>query len=152
MNANACVFTVGLLTLPLYAAESGVYKCVLAGETTYQGTPCDQGQAQQTLMPMFSREEPGSSPTIPAASAHANAELRLGKSTGDALVAGMSDTKILNLREWGRPQQISRSNGEDGWHEEWTYLSRAYGTTLLRFVNGRLTGFGPAEAPSVAAR
>jgi len=153
MNANACVITVGLLTMPLHAAESVVYKCTIAGEVTYQGKPCEQGLAQQTLSaePLLSHQAPAVAQTIPATNANANAELQPRKSmTGDALVAGMTDTKILNLREWGRPNQISRNSGEHGWHEEWTYLSRAHGTTLLRFVNGRLSSVSKPVTPSAA--
>ncbi len=146
---------VGLLGLALpLAAASDVYKCTgNDGETAYQGTPCEPAQVQQVLIesPVTPAEQPIASAKSESAAPLVKTEPQVALTKPNhGLVVGMSDTKILNHREWGRPRKISRSRGDDGWREDWTYASRSLGTTLLRFVNGRLAEIMPVAAPQPA--
>jgi hypothetical protein len=59
----------------------------------------------------------------------------------------MSDTKVLNSRRRGCPQKITRHRADDGWHEEWTYSSRASEKTVFRFLNGKLMAVNSESAP-----
>jgi len=139
--------TAGLLALSSSGlAQGGVYKCYTddAG-TIYRDTPCEAGQAQHALLDI--------PPKVPAQVQELAADR--GEDTGAArsdlspprvapsafeLLKGMSDTKVLNLRGWGRPQKILRARGPEGWREHWTYTGRAQGSTSLLFVNGKLEG------------
>jgi hypothetical protein len=60
----------------------------------------------------------------------------------------MSDTKVLNMRGWGRPKKITRTKGREGWREEWTYLSRPEEKTILQFINGTLAAAISEPIPS----
>ena len=125
-------------SLPV-VAQNGVYKCTdPAGAVIYQGAPCGVRQGQVTLVEPRKREP---EPMRADAGTLANTPStdNLSPLTGSELIPGMSDTKVLNMRGWGRPQHIARSRGEDGWREEWTYVSRADGATrLVQFVNGKV--------------
>lgn len=133
---NRCA---GLLCLLAIAApitcESAVYKCTGEdGETVYQDTRCVAGQVQVALV--TSRVERDQSGGPEAVSEPGSPQAML---PGTGLAVGMSDTKVLNTRGWGRPQKITRTRGRDGWREEWTYLSRPEEKRVLQFVNGTLT-------------
>lgn len=129
-------------------AQNGVYKCTdPAGAVIYQGAPCGNRQGQVTLVEPRKREPESMNAdagTLPQTASTGSAL------TGSELIPGMSDTKVLNMRGWGRPQHIARSRGEDGWREEWTYVSRADGATrLVQFVNGKVAAVR-SEAQQIA--
>jgi hypothetical protein len=144
------VFALALIDLPA-VAESGVFKCTdPTGVVVYQGVPCKAQSAQVTLVEPRKREpsiaNAGSTAANPQESGDGRSVL-----AGSELIPGMSDTKVLNMRGWGRPHHIVRSRGEDGWREEWTYVARADGATrLVQFVNGKVAGFRSQEAQAIA--
>ena len=148
---NGAVLVLGLLAIDVPAlAENGVFKCTGAdGAIVYQGAPCRMHQQQVTLVEARKREP---KPVVgdPAKSG-SDADARRVAPIGDELVPGMSDTKVLNMRGWGRPQRIERSRANDGWREEWTYVSRNDGTArLVSFVNGKVEGVSAQDALQVA--
>ena len=145
MKSGAAV-VLGLLAIGSPAmAQNGIYKCTTVdGAVVYQGSPCQAQQQQVTLVAPRPREA-----ELPAG----NAQLPLAQSAaaGNELLPGMSDTKVLNMRGWGRPTRIERSRGPDGWREEWTYVARDAGTTrLVSFVNGKVEGVTTQDAVQVA--
>jgi len=127
-----------LCLLPLAApgvCESAVYKCAAGdGQAVYQDTPCVAGQSQVALVP-----SPAGRDQIAGAGAVSESGSPQGLAPGSELAVGMSDTKVLNTRGWGRPQKVTRTRARDGWREEWTYLSRPEEKRVLQFVNGTLT-------------
>jgi len=114
--------------------ESAVYKCAGEdGQAVYQDTPCVGGQLQVPLVTSpAKRDQTGGTGTVSEPGSPQ------GMMAGSDLAVGMSDTKVLNMRGWGRPQKVTRSRARDGWREEWTYLSRAEERRILQFVNGTL--------------
>jgi hypothetical protein len=153
------------LALAAPPSAGAVYKCsTIAGNTVYQDTPCDSKEAQSVVsLAMQQAPKPGQEP-LPAQPAPQSSELgaaqkRAGSTSSDIrpsgssgpavqetragppthlLETGMSDTKVLNMRGWGKPKNIARSQGQDGWKEEWTYVTGATERTLLQFSNGKL--------------
>lgn len=153
----------GLLLIDMPAiAENGVYKCTGAdGTIAYQGTPCRDRQVQVTLVEPRKREpdalpiDTGNGRSVAEAGAKPATEAGGGEKrsllAADELVPGMSDTKVLNMRGWGRPTHIARSRGEGGWREEWTYVARADGATrTVQFLNGKVAGSRSQDAQQVA--
>jgi hypothetical protein len=136
-----------LIELPA-AAQSGVFKCTDSfGAVAYQGSPCGVQSAQVTLVEPRKREPVAESTAAMAAQPQIDSSETRSVFAGDELIPGMSDTKVLNMRGWGRPQHIARSRVEDGWREDWTYVSRADGLTrLVQFVNGKVTGIRSQDA------
>ena len=65
---------------------------------------------------------------------------------------GMTDTQVLNLPGWGRPTQIVRSKGSQGWREQWEYRKPRDESHRLYFENGRLAAQEDATAPLIEAR
>ena len=129
----------GLLCLLSIAApivcESAVYKCTGEdGQTVYQDTRCVEGQSQVALTasPREREQRRGTEAVSEPAPPQ-------GLLPATAIEVGMSDTQVLNMRGWGRPQKITRKKGKDGWREEWTYLRRAEERSTLQFLNGTLT-------------
>ena len=148
---NGAVLVLGLLAIDVPAlAENGVFKCTGAdGVIVYQGAPCRVQQQQVTLVEPRKREP---EPVVgEAAKSGTDADARRVAPVGDELIPGMSDTKVLNMRGWGRPQRIERSRAKDGWREEWTYVSRNDGTArLVSFINGKVEGVSAQDALQVA--
>ena len=67
----------------------------------------------------------------------------------------MTDTAVLNLRDWGPPGKITRSRENHAWHEEWHYHLPTEGQKRLLFANGKLTAVnvdpaGPLALPGMA--
>jgi hypothetical protein len=134
MNRYAGFLCLLAIAAPI-VCESAVYKCTDEdGETVYQDTRCVAGQLQVPLVTSpVERAQIGSTEAVPEPVSPQ------GTMPGSGLAVGMSDTKVLNTRGWGRPQKITRTRARDGWHEEWTYPSRPEETRILQFVNGTLT-------------
>ena len=129
----------GFLCLLSFAApivcQGAVYKCTDEdGEMVYRDTRCVEGESQVSLVAArVDRDQSGGTGTAPAPSS----PQRMTPASG--LAVGMSDTKVLNMPGWGRPQKITRTRAKDGWREEWTYRSRSEEKRILQFVNGTLT-------------
>ena len=132
MNRYAGFLCLLSIAAPI-VCESAVYKCTGEdGETVYQDTRCVPGQLQVALVTSpVERDQTGGTVSEPSSPQ--------GMMPGSGLVIGMSDTKVLGMRGWGRPQKITRTRGRDGWREEWTYLSRPQEKRILQFLNGTLT-------------
>lgn len=142
------------LLLCLFAGESalaqvgGIFKCTgTDGAVAYQGEPCSGRQLQAVLVPPR-KVDPmpvdGAAAVDPSAAA-LNGDKR-SVLDGAELQIGMSDTKVLNMRGWGRPRHIARNRAEAGWREEWTYVSRADGATrTVQFVNGKVAAIGEPQ-------
>jgi Domain of unknown function (DUF4124) len=146
MDARALIAFVALVSLD--AAAGGIYKCVEAGATTYQSTPCGRGQDETPLRiasnsPQATRDQPVS---VPVAATQAK---KRGPWTRTTVEVGISDDEVLNMPGWGRPAQISRSRVGREWEEVWRYGSGYSGQRELRFVNARLTEI--VEAPPALA-
>ena len=144
------VLLVGLALIELpVAAQNGVFRCTdSGGAVAYQGSPCGVQSAQVTLVEPR-KQLVGSVAT--AAPLKAESSEARSVFVGEELVPGMSDTRVLNMRGWGRPQHIARSRAEDGWREEWTYVSRADGATrLVQFVNGKVADVRSQDAQQSA--
>jgi Domain of unknown function (DUF4124) len=127
-----------LCLLPLGApvvCESVVYKCKAGdGHAVYQDAPCVAGQLQVALVASpTGRDQTGGTGAVSEPGSPQ------GLAAGSELAVGMTDTKVLNTRGWGRPQKVTRTRARDGWREEWTYLSRPEEKRVLQFVNGTLT-------------
>lgn len=115
--------------------ESAVYKCTgQNGQAVYQDSPCVAGQSPVALV-----TSPAGRDQIAGKGAVSEPASLQGLVQGSELAVGMSDTKVLNTRGWGRPQKVTRTRAKDGWREEWTYLSRPEEKRILQFVNGTLT-------------
>ena len=120
--------------------ESAVYKCTAEnGQAVYQDTPCVAGQLPVALVASPAVASPAGRDQIAGKGAVSEPASLQGLVQGSELAVGMSDTKVLNTRGWGRPQKVTRTRGKDGWREEWTYLSRPEEKRILQFVNGTLT-------------
>ena len=150
MNRYAAFLCLLSIAAPI-VCESAVYKCTGEdGEKVYQDTPCVAGQVPLVKSPVERNQTSVTNVT--------EAVFESGSpqgTPGSALAVGMSDTKVLNTRGWGRPQKITRTRARDGWREEWTYLSHSEEKRVLQFVNGTLTAAmsepTPKEANQVAA-
>jgi len=126
-----------LCLLPLIApavCESAVYRCTAQdGKAVYQDTPCVAGPSRvELVISSPGRDQMGTRAISEPGPAQ-------GLVPGSELAVGMTDTKVLNTRGWGRPQKVTRTRGGDGWREEWTYLSRPEEKRILQFVNGTLS-------------
>jgi len=134
MNRYARLLCLLSIAAPIMC-ESAVYKCTGEdGETVYKDTRCDAGKLQVPLV-----ASPLERDQIRGTQTASEPDSSQGMMQDSGLVVGMSDTKVLNMRGWGRPQKITRTRGRDGWREEWTYLSRPEERRMLQFVNGTLT-------------
>ena len=134
MNRYAGFLCLLSIAAPI-VCESAVYKCTGEdGETVYQDTRCVAGRLQVPLATSpVERDQIGGTKAV----SEPGSPQEMMPVSG--LTVGMSDTKVLNMRGWGRPQKITRTRGRDGWREEWTYLSRPEEKRILQFVNGTLT-------------
>ena len=172
MRTRFTLLSIALMGLPL-SSGAAVYRCTVEGETVYQATPCVLGQAQAVValptqqpakqQPQKPQAEANVSNQASSVAAANSGEQRASRAEPAAappvatsamspdLILGMSDTKVLNMRGWGRPQNISRSKGEEGWREEWTYQSRAGSTRTLQFSNGKLAAINTDSAPQQVA-
>ena len=151
---NYTIVLLGLIAVESPAvAQNGVFKCTgTAGAIAYQGTPCRDRQSQVTLVePRKVESLPAdAAPDVKPAQDASAGEKRL-LPVADELNLGMSDTKVLNMRGWGKPQHIARSRGQQGWWEEWTYVSRADGATrTVQFLNGKVASLKSQDAQQVA--
>ena len=143
------ITAVGMMfTVPVCAATA-IYKCSdHSGVISYRDTPCSTGQHWERLWigaGADARPEPGQ-----VAGSEAAQGLLLG--SAGRLMLGMTDTQVLNLPTWGRPQQIRRQKSGLKWREEWIYPSTQDETRHLYFENGRLTDQAdtPTEHPATA--
>ena len=152
---NGIVLLVGLMMvdLPVFA-QNGIFKCTGAdGAILYQGTACTAQQQQVTLVEPRKRE---AEPTVvdplgaKAASDTNDSGAKRSLIAADEIGVGMSDTKVLNMRGWGRPRHIARHRGEDGWREEWTYGSVEGAARLVQFVNGKVVAVRSVDALQIA--
>jgi hypothetical protein len=129
-------------------AGGGIYKCVDAGSTSYQSTPCARGQdATPMSIASLAAEAPRRGMTTSAATS-AQPRKRGPWTRADDEI-GISDDEVLNMPNWGRPAQISRTRGPRGWEEVWRYGNGYGGGRELRFVNARLADI--VETPAVIA-
>ena len=134
MNRYAGFLCLLSIAAPI-VCESASYKCTGEdGESVYRDTPCVADQLQGPLV-----KSPAGRDRIGGTEAVSERGSLQGMMPGSGLAVGMSDTKVLNTRGWGRPQKVTRTRGRDGWREEWTYLSRPEEKRVLQFVNGTLT-------------
>jgi hypothetical protein len=138
----------GLLCLLSIAApivcQGAVYKCTGEdGKAVYQDTPCVGAQLQAPLV-----TSPAKRDQTRGTEAASQPDTPQGLVTDGGLAVGMSDTKVLNMRGWGRPKKITRTKGREGWREEWTYLSRPEEKTILQFINGTLAAAISEPIPS----
>ena len=131
-------------------AAGEIFKCVEAGATSYQSTPCARSQEAvplkiATATPRESRE--GSTPVpVPVSVSRSG---KRGPWTHTSIEVGMSDDEVLNMPGWGRPARISRARLPGGWEEVWRYGSSYSGERELRFLNARLADI--AETPAAQA-
>lgn len=132
MKAHA-VFLSVLCFACAFSAQATIYKCTVEGAVIYQDRACRPGQTAVVL--------PGAEvrPADDGARGAAGQESPAAVSETGGLVVGMTDTEVLNLRGWGRPQKITRSRAQRAWVEQWTYLTPANGARQLQFANGKLT-------------
>ena len=120
-------------------AAGEIFKCLEAGATSYQSTPCARSQDAvplkiATATPRESRE--GSTPVpVPVSVSRSG---KRGPWTHTSIEVGMSDDEVLNMPGWGRPTRITRARAPRAWNEEWVYGQSATGTRYLLFVNARL--------------
>jgi len=134
MNRYTGILCLLSLAAPI-VCESAVYKCTGEdGQAVYQDLPCAAGQSQASLA-----TAPAGRDRVRGAEAVPEPASARGTTPGSELAVGMSDTKVLNMRGWGRPQKITRTRASEGWREEWTYLARPEEKRILQFVNGTLT-------------
>jgi hypothetical protein len=135
------------------AAAGEIFKCVQAGSTSYQSTPCARAQDAvpfriDTAVAMA--REPREATSAGAGMRPA----RRGPWTRTSIEVGMSDDEVLNMPGWGRPARISRARLAGGWEEVWRYGDSYRGERELRFLNARLAQIAdtPAAQASAVAR
>ena len=131
-------------------AAGEIFKCVEAGATSYQSTPCARSQDAVPLKiaTATSRESREGSTPVPAPVSVSRSGKR-GPWTHTSIEVGMSDDEVLNMPGWGRPARISRARLPGGWEEVWRYGSSYSGERELRFLNARLADI--AEPPAAQA-
>lgn len=150
-----------------------VIKCTSNLGIMYQSTPCADDTLSTVVVPLPKANNevsilgPVAGPVPPAmpTPTHPNSTTQLPAQKTDIevlvkrqeLSAGMSDMRVLNLRQWGKPQRITRNRELRAWHEIWSYESGEHAGTQLRFINGRLAEIAdpqtiapPASSVSVA--
>lgn len=134
MNNRAIILGLLCFACPL-SGQATIYRCTNDGAVTYQDRPCKAGQSATALVDAAPRLARANSlgESVLSEESPPRSPLRL-----TSLVAGMTDTEVLNLRGWGRPSRITRSRTKRAWHEEWTYVSPADGQKQLQFTNGIL--------------
>lgn len=167
---------IGWLAATSVAHAESIHKCTGPDGIVYQNLPCAAGQREQNLDTMASiqreassRDSDASAPSRQAPRAASPALYsnrrdptiarapQSGRYTGTPFAAttlfiGMTDTQVLNLPGWGRPTQISRSKGTQGWREQWVYRNSIDQMSLLHFQNGRLVEREDAPLPTLEAR
>ena len=149
------------LISPVCHADA-VIKCTSNIGVMYQSTPCD-GDSLSTVVvpsPMVNNAAPmlgpiaGPMPPATSTPMHSNpATLVPAQKTEVAVLvkrqklsAGMSDMQVLNLRQWGKPQRITRNRESRAWHETWNYENGENAGTQLHFINGRLKEIADPES------
>jgi hypothetical protein len=133
-------------------AASEIFKCVEAGATSYQSTPCARAQDAVPLKiatATASAREPREVPTSVSAPVSVSRSGKRGPWTHTSIEVGMSDDEVLNMPGWGRPARISRARLAAGWEEVWRYGNSYSGERELRFLNARLADI--AETPAAQA-
>ena len=127
----------------------GIHKCAGPAGITYQSAPCASPDQEQAYVSAAKSAKPGDAPSTVANSARqrdAPTTLRHRQRSryagtpfaAKALAVGMSDTQVLNLPGWGRPDRIQRTRSKHAWREQWTYQGARSDNQLLYFENGRL--------------
>ncbi len=147
---NQAIFVSLLFLAYPFSAQAAVYKCSIDGVVSYQDTPCEAGQSAIALVDATGRVSHSNSPLVFKQESEPRSSFQR---TG--LVAGMTDTEVLNLRGWGPPGKITRSRENHAWHEEWHYHLPTEGQKRLQFANGKLTAVnvdpaGPVARPQMA--
>lgn len=151
------------LMSPACHAE-GVIKCTSTIGVMYQATPCAEDSASTVVVapPMVNNAAPklgpvaGPMPPAMSTSMQPNPVTPVpAQNTEGALLvkrqklsAGMSDMQVLNLRQWGKPQRITRNRELRAWHETWNYETGENSGTQLHFINGRLAEIADPETIS----
>jgi Domain of unknown function (DUF4124) len=135
------------------AAAGEIFKCVHAGSTSYQSTPCARAQDAvpfKTYTAIAIAREPREA----TSSLSVARSGRRGPWTHTSIALGMSDDEVLNMPGWGRPARISRARLAGGWEEVWRYGDSYSGERELRFLNARLAQIAdtPAAQASVLPR
>lgn len=142
------LFSVAVLQFVAQACYAdGIYKCTTDAGVTYQSTRCTVG-ATKVLVPPSPRTdllpEDGSTGALPGV---APSGRMLMNSSSAELQTGMSDLLVLNNRQWGKPQRITRNRVARAWHEYWNYELGSNGGKRLHFVNGRLMDIDEMDLP-----
>ena len=140
-----CCAVLGALaagTAPSTEAQD-IFKCVEAGTTTYQSTPCADHQIELPMtsgVPASGAPHPrGDGRTAAPVSPPPRQPLRVaGPWRLTTLRLGMSDDEVLNLPGWGRPSRVTRVRLSRVWREEWIYGQSITGERRLYFANARL--------------
>ena len=124
------------LALASAAEAQDVHTCMGPDGVTYQSAPCAAGDQEQAFAPVGSgaRQRDGSS-MLRARQRNRYAGTPFAAKT---LTIGMTDTQVLNLPGWGRPDQIQRTRSKRAWREQWTYQGARSDHQFLYFENGRL--------------
>ena len=170
------LWTAGALAIATVAHAEEIHKCTGPDGIVYQNLPCAAGQREQNMDTMASirreatsRDSDASAPSHQAPRSASPAFYsnrrdstiarapQSSRYTGTPFAAttlfiGMTDTQVLNLPSWGRPAQISRSKGNQGWREQWVYRNSIDQMSLLYFQNGRLVEREDAPPPTLEAR
>lgn len=145
MTKYAILLSVICFAYPI-SGHTAIYECTIDGAALYQDTPCEAGQTAIALVgaPVRVPNPNGGGPSVVKQESQPRSPFQF---TG--LVVGMTDTAVLNLRGWGRPDNITRSRANRVWREEWIYFSLADGQKLLQFANGKLTAIStdPVASP-----
>ena len=131
-------------------AAGEIFKCLEAGATSYQSTPCARSQDAVPLKiaTATARESREGSTPVPVPVSVSRSGKR-GPWTHTSIEVGMSDDEVLNMPGWGRPARISRARLPAGWEEVWRYGNGYSGERELRFLNARLADI--AETPAAQA-
>ena len=149
MNRLHFIYVLSLCVAPLsHAAE--IFKCNTDAGVTYQDRLCTEGTSTLLLRTLPSKPDAQSDAGGVAVVADQKPSAPPGrgafKGVGQ-LRGGMSDMQVLNNRNWGKPQRITRNREPRAWHETWTYETGANGNKRLHFVNGTLARVEERQPP-----
>ncbi len=152
MNRLQFVCVLSLCVSPLSHAEE-IFKCNTDTGVTYQNQPCTEGTSILLLRSAPSKPDAQSDAEGVAVIPDQKPVPPPGRTalTGGELRDGMSDMQILNNRNWGKPQRITRNRQPRAWHEYWNYETGANSGKRLHFINGRLARVEEQESPTQVA-
>ena len=149
MNRLHFVCVLSLCVSPLSHAEE-IFKCNTDAGVTYQNQPCTEGTTTLLLRSAPSKPDAQSDTGGVAVVSDQKTPPPPGRATlkgGGELRDGMSDMQVLNNRNWGKPQRITRNREPRAWHETWNYETGANSGKRLHFVNGTLARVEEREPP-----